>query len=77
MSSSIIYKYAEFLTAAPSADNFDVLHSPGIKTPYSGVYRCIACGEAITSVQDHPLPPQNHHQHPDGKPILWQLVVWG
>jgi hypothetical protein len=55
---------------------FDVFHSPSTPTPYSGIYRCRVCGHEIVSTYTHPLPPQNHHQHPAGQPIQWQLIVF-
>jgi hypothetical protein len=69
------FKDAKFLTASSGAE-FDAIHTPGAVTPYSGVYRCTGCGQSVTSVQHHPLPPQNHHQHGLlSGPIRWQLVV--
>ncbi|HWU63583.1 MAG TPA: hypothetical protein VN112_16310 [Ensifer sp.] len=68
------YKNGNFLTQESGAE-FDALHSPGQKTPYSGIYRCTVCGLSCTSVIDHPLPPQNHHQHTQQANIRWQLVV--
>lgn len=74
---TILYKYSQYLTQS-SDEKFDKYHHPGELTPYSGVYRCVACDKEVTSVHLHPLPPQNHHQHEPGKgPIRWQLVVWG
>lgn len=58
-------------------DAFDKLHKPGSQTPNSGIYRCEVCGHVVTSVVPHPLPPQNHHQHPSSEPIQWRLIVWG
>jgi hypothetical protein len=58
-------------------DAFDATYSPGGKTPFSGIYRCAGCGREVTSVQEHPLPPQNHHQHASTLiPIKWQLIVY-
>jgi hypothetical protein len=69
------YKYGKFLTADQDAE-FDLVYHPGTKTPVSGVYRCTGCGHSATSVKDHPLPTQNHHQHtPATVPILWQMIV--
>jgi len=69
------YKYFEFLKKNDNAA-FDVLHEPGAATPYSGIYRCVACGKEDVSTQGKPLPPQNHHQHASGiGPIRWQLIV--
>ncbi len=68
------YKYESILKKIDSTD-FDKLHTPGTATPYSGIYRCEACGHEIISTYSHPLPPQNHAQHPAGKPIQWRLTV--
>lgn len=69
------YKYANYLTTSDH-HAFDDIHHPGEATPYSGIYHCTGCGHEVTSVQGHPLPPQNHHQHDytEGA-ILWKLVV--
>lgn len=68
------YKYAGFLKANNDAA-FDQVWHPATATPYSGIYRCTACGHEAVSVRGHPLPPQNHHQHPNFAPIAWQLIV--
>jgi len=68
------YKNGNFLIHQDGAE-FDVLHQPGHNTPISGIYRCVVCGLSCTSVKDHHFPPQNHHQHPQGAAIRWQLVV--
>jgi hypothetical protein len=69
------YKYPQFLKQNTNAA-FDSLHTPGTTTPYSGIYRCYVCGKEDVSTEGHPLPPQNHHQHPaGGDPIRWQLIV--
>ena len=55
---------------------FDAIHEAGTATPFSGIYRCEGCGKCIVSVNPHPLPPQNHHQHTiqQGR-IRWRLVA--
>lgn len=69
------YKYASVVTYV-DAPAFDTTHSPGTATPYSGIYRCEVCGREIVSVFSHPLPAQNHHQHPYGAAqIRWRLIV--
>ena len=69
------YKHGQFLTKNDNAA-FDDVHSPGGATPFSGIYRCMGCGHEVTSVYDHPLPPQNHHQHTRAQgTIRWRLVV--
>lgn len=70
------YKYLAFLTQEPNAPEYDTLHPPATATPYSGIYKCHACGREIVSTFSHPLPPQNHHQHAVGQgPIQWRLIV--
>ncbi len=69
------YKYTAYVNSS-SADAFDMLHSPGGRAPYSGVYRCMGCGREVTSEEGNPLPPQNHHQHTTPKPIQWRLTVY-
>ena len=39
------------------------------------IYRCEVCGHEDISTYNHPLPPQNHKQHPPGVPIRWRLIV--
>ncbi len=68
------YKYAQYLIQETGAE-FDLVHRPGEATPYSGIYRCEGCGLSATSVHSHPLPPQDHHQHPSEVPIRWRLAV--
>ncbi|CAE6880520.1 hypothetical protein [Paraburkholderia domus] len=69
------YQYANILTHVNNAA-FDALHTPGHLTPFSGIYRCEVCGIEVVSVHNHPLPPQNHHQHVPGLgPIRWRLIV--
>lgn len=69
-----LYKYQQFISRTDHAA-FDELHHPGNSTPYSGIYRCEVCGHEIVSTQGHPLPPQNHHQHPQHQAIKWRLIV--
>ncbi|MFO0887577.1 MAG: hypothetical protein U0790_00370 [Isosphaeraceae bacterium] len=70
-----LYKYANFLQSS-NHEAFDQAHGPSYTTPFSGIYRCTGCGHEVTSVQGHPLPPQNHHQHSASQgAIRWQLIV--
>jgi hypothetical protein len=69
-----LYKYNQFLSPR-DGPAFDVLHSPGATTPFSGIYRCEGCGHEVVSTVGHPLPPQDHHQHASYRPIQWQLIV--
>ena len=68
------YKYLQFLDQNDHAA-FDAVSSPGEPTPHSGIYRCEVCGQSVVSTLNHPLPPQNHHQHPKREAIRWRLVV--
>jgi hypothetical protein len=69
------YKYATHLHQEQS-NAYDSLYSPGTLTPNSGIYRCEVCGHEVTSVKDHPLPPQTHPKHPVGVAIQWRLIVF-
>jgi hypothetical protein len=68
------YNVGQFLTYERGAE-FDVVFQPEQAAPFSGVYRCAACGLSITSLHGQPLPSHDHHQHSDTIPIRWQLVV--
>lgn len=72
-----LYKHGKVLTRDNDAE-FDRVHQPGFKAPYSGIYRCSGCGFEVASNENQPLPPQNHHhQHqPAQGAIRWQLVVF-
>jgi hypothetical protein len=70
-----VYKDGSKLTYDPSSAIFDPLYPPGILAPVSGIYRCEVCGQECTHVSIRPLPPQNHHQHPQNQPIMWRLLV--
>lgn len=70
-----LYKNQAFVTTS-TGNEFDKLHKPGTIAPHAGIYRCATCKHEIGIAQDHVLPPQIHSQHPEGKPILWQLVVY-
>ncbi|WP_198387888.1 hypothetical protein [Burkholderia ubonensis] len=68
------FKYQNVLTQQ-SGSEFDVLHSPGDPAPYSGIYRCEACGGSAVSTVGNTLPPQGHHPHANAAPIQWRLIV--
>ena len=69
------YKYAQVLQQHNDG-SFDWVLEPATATPYSGIYRCEGCGHEAISTFNHPLPPQNHHQHgPSQGRIRWRLVV--
>jgi hypothetical protein len=69
-----LYKYQQYLEHT-NHEAFDKLYHPATITPHSGIYRCEVCGHEVTSVAGYQLPPQNHHQHPQGQKITWRLVV--
>jgi hypothetical protein len=69
------YKDNSVLTSS-NHQAFDTIHHAGEQTLYSGIYKCVGCGHEVTSVQNHTLPPQNHHQHtPAQGNIRWKLIV--
>ncbi len=67
-------KYLDVLTPQEGTE-FDDLHGPGTIAPLAGVYRCEACARSIVAHNAQPLPPEHHHRHEDGEPILWRLAV--
>lgn len=69
-----LYKYSTYL-AFSDHQNFDTERTPGFIAPDSGIYRCVNCGDEIAANRGNPLPPQNHHQHANGAPIRWKLLV--
>jgi hypothetical protein len=69
------YKHPHFLKQLKDAALFDSLNHPGARTPLTGIYRCQACGHECVSVQDQPLPPQDHHAHSGRQPVQWRLIV--
>jgi hypothetical protein len=72
------YKYPQVL-AQNTAKEFDVLHNPGERTPYSGIYRCDSCGVEIVSEEGKPFPPtracSGHHSWKQGV-VRWHLAVF-
>ena len=51
-------------------------YGPGDTVPMSGIYRCLGCKREITSNEDDPFPPQNHHQHTASQGFIkWKLNV--
>lgn len=68
------YKDPNFLNQNQSG-LFDQMFRPNDATPASGIYLCIHCLHEVASNKGNPLPPQNHAQHPVGKPIVWKLNV--
>ncbi|PEN08764.1 hypothetical protein CRI93_03130 [Longimonas halophila] len=70
------YKYRTHLNQGNSSV-YDNLYKPGENCPNSGIYRCDVCGDEIASNKGNPFPPQNHHQHAQGRgPIRWKLLVY-
>lgn len=70
-----VYKNANYLVAS-NHQAFDQIYHPGVLAPHSGIYRCEGCGENEVSTHNHPLPPQNHHQHSFSQgAIRWRLIV--
>lgn len=57
-------------------EEFHTDHKPGEINANSGIYRCINCGDEVASNKGYPFPPQNHHQHKTGQPIVWRLLVF-
>jgi hypothetical protein len=68
-------KTKQYLQLVAHQQHWDASYSPGDIVPYSGIYRCRACGKEITSNGGDPFPPQNHHQHSPSRPISWHLIV--
>tara|TARA_B100000678_G_scaffold247745_1_gene221195 strand:+ start:440 stop:685 length:246 start_codon:yes stop_codon:yes gene_type:complete len=62
-------------TTEPEGSVWRKLFKPGAECPASGIYRCRACGDEVTSNKGDPLPPQNHRQHDSDKKIRWELIV--
>jgi hypothetical protein len=54
---------------------FSTIQTPGSATPHSGIYRCEGSGHEITSVENHVLPPQNHHQHSAGQGAIRSRLI--
>lgn len=69
-----LYKNPQYLRQSDHAA-FDTLSDPGTAAPYPGIYRCEVCGHEIAIARGHSLPPQDHHQHPQGQRIKWRLIV--
>jgi hypothetical protein len=70
-----LFKDKKFL-AQKIDDGFDADYEPGERTPASGIYRCISCGEEVASEQGSPLPGRSHHQHSQAREqIRWRMVV--
>jgi hypothetical protein len=64
------------VTHVKEQDAFKTVHKVGTKVPFSGIYRCVNCGDEDCCNKGDPFPPQNHHQHPEPEPIGWRLLVF-
>ncbi len=69
------YKYGQHLEQNNHSE-YDAEYKPGTVVTNSGIYRCKNCSDEIAANKGNPLPPQNHHQHANHSPILWQLLVF-
>ena len=43
-----LYKHGNYLSQSQDVA-FDQDHQPGARTPHSGIYRCVACGDEIAA----------------------------
>lgn len=60
----------------PSKTWWATTYDPGQAVPVSGIYLCLGCNREITSNENDPFPPQNHHQHSAAQGrIRWRLNV--
>lgn len=68
--------HSKLTKITPSKPWWTNTYEPGDKVPVSGIYICAGCSKEITSNENDPFPPQNHHQHStqQGK-IRWKLNV--
>jgi hypothetical protein len=62
-------------TDKPANEWWTHTYSPSAEVPVSGIYKCVICKKEITSNKGDPFPPQNHHQHPAGQDVRWELIV--
>jgi hypothetical protein len=70
-----LYKYGQLLQRTDHGE-FDTVYPPASRAPWSGICRCEGCGKEAVSTHEHPLPPQNHHQHTSSQgSIRWRLIV--
>lgn len=70
-----VYMHPEFLQHANNSSAFDTVFEGGALAPYSGIYRCIHCGQNEVAKGGRSLPPQDHHRHDQEAPIRWRLIV--
>lgn len=70
-----VYKQLDFLTRSTHLA-FDAITPSGKVTPYSGIFRCVACGREIAAPGGSVLPGDEHHAHADlHAPVEWLLIV--
>lgn len=62
-------------TNQPNNAHWTKTYRPSDDVPKSGIYRCVNCGDEVTSNKGDPFPPQNKTQHPCADKIEWQLIV--
>lgn len=55
---------------------FTHLHGPGDPSPYSGIYKCVACGHEVACAAAQSLPKIAHPQHPADRTIEWRMIVY-
>ncbi|MNJ55156.1 hypothetical protein D3C77_506300 [compost metagenome] len=63
-------------TNQPNNKHWTHVYKIGAIVPESGIYRCVTCGDEITSNKGDPFPPQNKKQHPcTDENVKWELIV--
>ena len=71
-----LYRDDEHVNKSKPSKAFEAVHKPGRIVPFSGIYRCVNCGDENACNKEDPFPPQNHHQHKSASPIGWKLLVF-
>jgi hypothetical protein len=71
-----LYTDQENVVHVDSQDGFKIVHRPGNTVPFSGIYRCVNCGDEDACNKGNAFPPQNRHQHKSAQPIGWRLLVF-
>lgn len=70
-----LYREEDYVKKANPHECFERVRKPGEIADYSGIYRCVNCGDENACNKGNPLPPQNTHQHKSSAPIGWKLLV--
>lgn len=70
-----LYRDKDHVKEANPHPCFESIHKPGEIAEYSGIYRCVNCGDEDACNKGNPFPPQNRHQHKTNSPIGWKLLV--